>query len=145
MRYALTRRAASAITASVSGAMSTVIAPGTKGGAVEYIPGYDGQLHLGPLAWLVIRLVGSLYLLASALAQFDRTALPLWEVFLRLAAAAALLAADPLIYGAGIVAFVVLVGRQIAATRPATPQVALAKSHPDRTTGAGRGDDREGG
>ena len=53
-----------------------------------YLPGYDGNVHLGPLAILISRLMLSLYLLASALARYDQTKLPLWEVLLRLGLAA---------------------------------------------------------
>ena len=94
-----------------------VIAPGVGGGAVEYLPGYDGESRIGPLVWLIVRLALALYLLASALARFDRARLPLWEVTARLAAALALVAADPSVWGGGLVAFAVLIGRQALTMR----------------------------
>ena len=48
--------------------------PSALPSAAAYLPGYDGALHLGPLLWLLLRLMAALYLLASALAAFDRKA-----------------------------------------------------------------------
>ncbi len=62
--------------------------PSALPSAAKYLPGYDGQLHLGALLWLLLRLAAALYLLASALAGFDRKSLAAWEVMLRLALAA---------------------------------------------------------
>jgi len=52
--------------------------------AAQYLPGYDGQLNLGALIWLLIRLTIALYLIASALAGFDRRSLSTIEIILRL-------------------------------------------------------------
>jgi len=56
------------------------------------LAGYENGVELGPLTWLLARLVLALYLLASALARFDAQSLsPIWVV-IRLATAVALLA-----------------------------------------------------
>ena len=62
------------------------------GGGAGYLPGYDGVFH--PVAFLLLlgRLVVALYLLSSALAAFDRSALPAWEIALRLGLAALVMA-----------------------------------------------------
>ena len=90
---------------------AAVVDPATSSGSVvEYLPGYDGQVHLGPLGWLLLRLTIALYLLASVLARFDRAGLPLTICVIRLGLALALMVADPLVHGAAIVATIVLLG-----------------------------------
>jgi TRAP-type uncharacterized transport system fused permease subunit len=49
-----------------------------------FLPGYDGELHLGALALLIARLLLALYLISSALAAYDRTRLAFWEIVARL-------------------------------------------------------------
>ena len=58
------------------------------GGGNGFLPGYDGAFHLGAFVLLLGRLVVALYLLSSALAAFDRQALPGWEIAVRLVLAA---------------------------------------------------------
>ncbi len=88
---------------------AAVFDPNAPAGSQSYLPGYDGQIHWGPLAGLLARLVLALYLLASALARFDRRALDWWEWPLRLALAALVMAGTPLIYGtASAIAIAVL-------------------------------------
>ena len=67
---------------------AAVIDPTSLPSAAQYLPGYDGQLHLGPLLWLLLRLSIALYLLASALAAFDRRNLTGFDIILRLIIAA---------------------------------------------------------
>ena len=86
---------------------SAILQPGSLPSSKEYLPGYDGQVHLASLGWLLFRLVIALYLLASALARFDRKQLATWEWIARLAVAAAIMFSDPIIHG---VALVVAVG-----------------------------------
>ena len=62
------------------------------------------------LAWLLLRLVLSLYLLASALARFDRATLPFWEVGIRLLLAATVLYGNPYVYGPAIAIALLLIG-----------------------------------
>jgi len=90
---------------------AAVIDPATSSGSeIKYLPGYDGQVYLAPLGWLLLRLLIALYLLASALARFDRAKLPLWECALRLALALMIMAADPLVHGAAIAGTIALLG-----------------------------------
>jgi TRAP transporter 4TM/12TM fusion protein len=51
------------------------------------LPGYENGVELGSLLWLIARLFLALYLVASALAQFDAARLTLFWVVLRLATA----------------------------------------------------------
>ncbi len=66
---------------------SAILDPSSSPSAAEYLPGYDGQTHLAQLGWLIVKLIVALYLLASALAGFDRRALSAPEIILRLALA----------------------------------------------------------
>jgi len=63
---------------------AAVLDPNSLPSAAQYLPGYDGTLRLAPLAWLLIRLILALYLIASALAGFDRKSLSAIEVVFRL-------------------------------------------------------------
>ncbi len=65
---------------------AAIIDPQASGGTT-YLPGYDGVVHIGALALFLARFVFALYLLSSALAGFDRIALPRWEIAARLALA----------------------------------------------------------
>ena len=67
-----------------------VLDPQSAGGASN-LAGYDGDVHLGAIALVLLRLIAALYLLSSALAGFDRHALRPWEIALRLALAALLM------------------------------------------------------
>lgn len=60
-------------------------------GVKQYLPGYDGSIHIASLALLLVRLVLALYLISSALAVFDRIALDRWQVAFRLVLAGLLL------------------------------------------------------
>ena len=75
-----------------------------------YLPGYDGQVHWGALLFLLGRLTLSLFLLASALARYDKFKLPLWEVGLRLGLAGLVMHGDPMLFGPAIVAALVWLG-----------------------------------
>jgi TRAP-type uncharacterized transport system fused permease subunit len=79
---------------------AAVIDPSTSvGSEIKYLPGYTGEVHWGALSGLLLRLLLALFLLASALARFDRVALPFWEVILRLLLAFLVITKDPMIYG----------------------------------------------
>ncbi len=56
--------------------------PSSNSGA--YLPGYDGGIDWLALLWLLTRIALALYLLSSALAQFDQTRLTKSEVLIRL-------------------------------------------------------------
>ena len=77
---------------------------GSLGDRKTYLPGYDGTVRLEGLAWLVLRLVVALYLVASALSRFDAARLAGWEVALRLALAVLLLLKAPVVAGAALAA-----------------------------------------
>jgi len=79
------------------------------GGAEPYLPGYDGTVDVVPLALLVGRLAFGLYLLASAIARFDRKALSLTETGLRLVLAALVMATSLAVYGPALVAGVAVI------------------------------------
>ena len=84
-----------------------VLDPNAAGGTV-YLPGYDGERYLLALGLLLLRLMLALYLLASALAGFDRTALPSWNIALRLALAVMVMFKLEIVFIAGAVIAVVL-------------------------------------
>ena len=66
---------------------AALLDPSSLPSAAKYLPGYDGQQHLGLLLWLIFRVSISLYLLASALAAYDRKSLSGIEIVLRLGVA----------------------------------------------------------
>lgn len=79
-------------------------------GAVTYLPGYDGTRDIAELVFLLIRVVVALYLLASALAGFDRVTLSPQMVAVRLAIAVLILARiDVIAWSAVAIALLVLV------------------------------------
>ena len=96
---------------------AAVLDPTSTGASVSYLPGHDGTVELTHLLWLLARLVLALYLLASALARFDRAGLALWETGLRLALAALVISTDAAVYGPAIVAAVVWIGWHAYRTR----------------------------
>lgn len=81
---------------------AAVIDPKSSGVNISYLPGYDGQIYWGALVWLLARLALALYLIASALARFDRRHLPYWEVTMRLVLAALVMIGNPLVHGVAI-------------------------------------------
>jgi TRAP-type uncharacterized transport system fused permease subunit len=74
------------------------------------IEDYSGEVEVMALIWLGLRLVLALYLMASALARFDRAAMPGWEVALRLLIAVLVLWKTPLVMGVGLAGAVLLIG-----------------------------------
>lgn len=83
---------------------AAVISPASGAGLATFLPGYDGQIHLGGLLWLLARLILALYILASALARFDLVRLGLPETIVRLALCVLILSANPWIYGPAMAA-----------------------------------------
>jgi len=98
---------------------AAVVDPSSKGAVIKYLPGYDGQIHWGRLAWLLARLVLALYLLSSALARFDRTALPFWDAGLRLVLCAGVMAGNPAVYGPAAAIAVLLLAWHFVQSRKA--------------------------
>ncbi|WP_323022514.1 TRAP transporter fused permease subunit [Pararhodobacter sp.] len=72
-----------------------LIDPNSATGAL--LPGYDGGIHGPTLAWLCARIALALYLLGSVLAQFDRRALSLPEMALRLVLAVLIVTSWPMV------------------------------------------------
>lgn len=93
--------------------------PASAGGG--FLPGYDGEARLWPLAWLCARLALSLYLLASALARFDAAPLSKGAAAVRLSVAALVMAGPPEAHLPAVAAAfgVILWGRAAATRRPA--------------------------
>ena len=92
-------------------------AGGAGGGFLE---GYEDGIDLGALAYLCGRLVLALYLLASALARFDRRRLPAWECGARLVLAALVMTGGALVHAPAAAAAVALVAwhRRRSAEKP---------------------------
>lgn len=74
------------------------------------LAGYENGVEFGPLAWLLARLVLALYLVASALARFDSSALSLPWVIIRLALAIGIMLRPETIYFTAIVIAIVVLG-----------------------------------
>ena len=89
---------------------AAVLNPAADAGGSRYLPGYDGETYLAALVWLLVRLILALYLLASALAGFDRKPLSMFEVFLRLALAVAIMFSDPFVHGIALAVGVLYLG-----------------------------------
>ena len=82
--------------------------------AKAYLPGYDGTVSMGPLLWLLFKLVLSLYLVATALMKFDAENLSMLEVAVRIILAVLVLIKAPEISNAALgVALVLLAFHQI--------------------------------
>ncbi len=97
---------------------AAVIDPSSsEGSEIVYLPGYTGQVDWGALGGVLLRLLLALFLLASALARFDRAALPIWDVLLRLGLAFFVLSKDPMIYGGAIVIALLWLGLHFARNR----------------------------
>ncbi len=84
------------------------------------LPGYENGIDFIGLAWLLLRLVLSLYLVATALAQFDSKSLTLVEVLIRLVLALAILMKPEIIqfaaiiFSAGLLSWHVWSARQVS-------------------------------
>ena len=85
-----------------------VAEPGSATSGIK--DGYSGNVEWLRLATLLPRMVLALYLLASALAQYDRTVLGVWETGLRLLLAVLVLLAHPAIFLPAILAAAALIG-----------------------------------
>ena len=87
-----------------------VIDPSTSSMAgTQYLQGYSGKLDIPALTWLLARLVLALYLISSALAQYDARPMSLMETCLRLILAVLILVKLPVIYASAIAGALALV------------------------------------
>ena len=111
---------------------AAMVDPSSDGVVVTYLPGYDGQVHWDSLLWVLARLALALYLIASALAQFDLQRLALWEVLLRLALAMFVMSGNATVHAAAIVVSIVLLTLHVTLSRK-QKQVAAETSIPGNT------------
>ena len=88
-----------------------------KTGRSTLIEGYTGFIDWGALTLLGLRLILALYLMASALAVYDRAPLYRWEVGLRLFAAVLLLWKTAMLMWIGFVLAALLIGLHVFAAR----------------------------
>ena len=86
-------------------------------GTGEFLPGYDGNLHLDWLALLMARLFLTLFLLASALAGFDRKSLSSTEIVVRLVLAALIMFRPVEVHGPASALTLALLAFHMARTR----------------------------
>jgi len=93
--------------------------PSSLTSGAQYLPGYDGQLHLGMLFWALLRLTLALYLLASALAAYDRRALSAIEIIIRLGLAALIMFKVVEINAVAFVAGIALLWFHFISAKPA--------------------------
>lgn len=89
-------------------------------GAISYLPGYDGTTNWVALTWVLARVILALYLLASALAGFDRRKLSGWEIGLRLMLVVVILSFSPMLQLASMVGAILLVTWHTVSARTAT-------------------------
>ncbi len=85
------------------------------------LAGYENGIDFAALAWLLARVVVTLYLVATALAQYDMKSLSLAEVGIRLAAALAVLAKPEAIHFAALIFAACLLVWHNWSARRATP------------------------
>ena len=93
-----------------------------ENGRRAFMDGYSENTDIAALALLLCRLLAALYLIASALARFDRAALKQWEMFLRIVAAILILWKAPLVVAAGIALAILLIAFHIFATSKANKE-----------------------
>ena len=88
-----------------------------ESGAKTLIEGYSGEVELAALGLLSLRLILALYLVASALARFDRGPMRAWEIACRLLLAVLIMwKTDPVMW-VGIVAGLSLISLHIILSR----------------------------
>jgi TRAP-type uncharacterized transport system fused permease subunit len=90
---------------------AAVLSPDDSKG--KFLTGYDGNLNITGLAWLLIRLTLSLYLIASALCRFDHRTLRIWEVLIRLLLALLILSSSALIYSPAILLAILTIATHV--------------------------------
>jgi TRAP transporter 4TM/12TM fusion protein len=88
-------------------------------GAGGPLPGYENGVGAGHMLWLLARLTLALYLLASALAAFDRAALGLGQIAIRMALAVLVLGGPVIVHGPAIAVTGALLGLHISANHKA--------------------------
>lgn len=92
-----------------------------------FLPGYDGQVDVGHIVLLCLRLSVALYLLASALAGFDFVRLRSWHIALRIALAVGIILHDPLVHSVATgLALIVILTNYLSARKAASGSVRSA-------------------
>lgn len=86
------------------------LSPDSSAGMAVYLPGYGAEIAWGALAWLLVRLVVALYLLASAAARFDFKKLNLMECAIRVVLAIVLLSSNPWVYATALAVTAIVLG-----------------------------------
>ena len=85
-----------------------------------FLPGYDGTIDAGWLAFLIARLAIALFLVSSALAAYDRKALNSFEIAIRLGVAALIMFRPVEVYVPALAAGVVVIAMHLFRSRGAT-------------------------
>ena len=85
-----------------------------------FLPGYDGTIDVGWLAFLIARLAIALFLVSSALAAYDRKALNSFEIAIRLGVAALIMFRPVEVYVPALAAGVVVIAMHLFRSRGAT-------------------------
>ena len=75
----------------------------------SFLEGYDGKFHFLPIVWLLFKLFIFLYLLASALAKFDKFKLSFFEVILRLILALSVISSSLMFNIIGIILSAIII------------------------------------
>ena len=85
-----------------------------------FLPGYDGTIDTGWLAFLIVRLAVALFLVSSALAAYDRKALNGFEIAVRLGVAALIMFRPVEVYIPALAAGAVVIAMHLFRSRGAT-------------------------
>ena len=100
---------------------AAVLSPDDSKG--KYLTGYDGNINIINLVWLLVRLTLSLYLVASSLCRFDHRALHVWEVIVRLILALLILSGSIFIYGPAILLAIIIIATHLLMTKKMKLQI----------------------
>ena len=84
----------------------------------DYLPGYDGNVYLLSLIWLLARLSLFLYLISSCLARYDKNDLSTFEIILRVILAGLVISNLQIFYSAGIILSICLLGWHHFVSKP---------------------------
>jgi TRAP transporter 4TM/12TM fusion protein len=100
---------------------AAVLSPDDSKG--KYLTGYDGNINIINLVWLLVRLTLSLYLVASSLCRFDHRVLHVWEVIVRLILALLILSGSIFIYGPAMLLAIIIIATHLLMTKKMKLQI----------------------
>lgn len=100
---------------------AAVLSPDDSKG--KYLTGYDGNINIINLVWLLVRLTLSLYLVASSLCRFDHRVLHVWEVIVRLILALLILSGSIFIYGPAMLLAIIIIATHLLMTKKIKLQI----------------------